>query len=72
LRPGPLSAGMPKSYSLRKHGQEEAIEPIKNTWNIVQETHGAICYQEQLMLIAKEVAKFDDNQADTHYRKAFA
>jgi DNA polymerase-3 subunit alpha len=71
-RPGPLSAGMGKQFTQRKHGLEEAVEPITNTWDIVSETYGTIIYQEQIMLIAKRVAGFDDNQSDSHLRKAFA
>ena len=71
-RPGPLSAKMDKSYASRKHGKEDAVEPLSGTWDIVKDTYGTIIYQEQLMLIASKVAGFDDNQADSHYRKAFA
>lgn len=71
-RPGPLSAGMDKAYANRKHGREEAIEPLPGTWEIVKDTHGTICYQEQIMLISKVVAGFDDNQSDSYLRKAFA
>jgi DNA polymerase-3 subunit alpha len=71
-RPGPLSAGMDKSYAKRKHGEEEAKEPLPNTWDIVKDTYGTICYQEQIMMISKVVASFNDNQADTYLRKGFA
>lgn len=71
-RPGPLSAGMDKAYADRKHGREEAIEPLPGTWEVVSDTHGTICYQEQIMIISKIVANFDDNQSDSYLRKAFA
>lgn len=71
-RPGPLSAGMDKAYARRKHGMEEAVEPLKNTWDIVESTLGTIAYQEQIMLIAQRVAGFDGNQADSYLRKALA
>jgi DNA polymerase-3 subunit alpha len=71
-RPGPLSAGMDKSYAERKHGRQEAVEPLPGTWEVVKDTYGTICYQEQIMLISKIVAKFNDNQSDTYLRKAFA
>jgi DNA polymerase-3 subunit alpha len=63
---------MPKSYALRKNGKEEAVEPLRNTWEFVSDTYGTICYQEQIMLIAKRVACFNDNQSDSYLRKAFA
>jgi DNA polymerase-3 subunit alpha len=71
-RPGPLKAGMPKSYALRKNGLEEAVEPLRDTWEFVSDTFGTIAYQEQIMLIAKRVAGFNDNQSDSYLRKAFA
>lgn len=71
-RPGPLSAGMDKAYARRKHGLEEAVEPLKNTWDITKDTLGTIAYQEQCMLISQRVAGFDGNQSDTYLRKALA
>lgn len=71
-RPGPLSAGMPQSYAKRKHGEEEAVEPLRNTWDIVENTLGTIAYQEQLMLISQRVAGFNGNQADSYLRKGTA
>lgn len=71
-RPGPLSAGMPQAYAKRKHGEEEATEPLKNTQDIVANTLGTIAYQEQLMLIAQRVAGFNGNQADSYLRKGTA
>lgn len=71
-RPGPLQAGMHTAYNNRKNGLEEAVEPLPNTWDIVQDTYGTIIYQEQIMLIAKRVAGFDDNQTDSYLRKALA
>lgn len=71
-RPGPLKAGMDKAYALRKHGDEAAVEPLPGTWEVVKDTQGTICYQEQIMIMSKIVAGFDDNQADSYLRKAFA
>lgn len=71
-RPGPLSAGMHTQYANRKHGREEAVEVLPQTWDIVEDSLGVIAYQEQLMRISQRVAKFDDNQADTYLRKAVA
>lgn len=71
-RPGPLKAGMDKAYALRKHGEQEAVEPLPGTWEVVEDTQGTIAYQEQIMIISKIVAGFNDNQADSYLRKAFA
>lgn len=68
-RPGPLGSGMDRLYVDRKHGREpvtyehEALKPI------LEETYGAILYQEQVMRIANQVAGFTMAQADT-LRKA--
>lgn len=57
-RPGPLDAGMVEEYIERKHGRRKisylhpSMEPILNN------TYGIIVYQEQLMQIAKTLAKF--------------
>lgn len=70
-RPGPLQAGMDKSYARRKHGEEPIVYPL-GCESILKDTYGTIVYQEQIMLMAKEVAGFDDNQADTYLRKGLA
>lgn len=70
-RPGPLQAHMDKTYADRKNGKEEIIYPL-GCEDILKDTYGTIIYQEQMMLIAKEVAGFDDNQADSYLRKACA
>lgn len=71
-RPGPLQAGMHTKYNNRKNGKEEVILPVHSTEDIVGDTFGTIVYQEQVMAIAKKIAGFDDNQADSYLRKALA
>jgi DNA polymerase-3 subunit alpha len=74
IRPGTLKAiqdgkSMTWHYVDRKHGRDPvayyhpALEPILN------KTHGVLVYQEQAMLIAKELAGFDLKGAD-ELRKA--
>ena len=70
-RPGPLSAGYDKMYADRKSGKEN-IEYELNCNDILGNTYGCLLYQEQLMLIAKKVAGFNDNQTDTYLRKSVA
>lgn len=70
-RPGPLSAGFNKTYAKRKRGTEEIVYDL-GCDDILGNTYGCMLYQEQLMLIAKKVAGFDDNQADTYLRKSVA
>ena len=71
-RPGPLSANMPQDYAAVKNGEKEISYPIRGCEDILDETHGVISYQEQLMLISKKVSGFDDGQADSITRKVTA
>ena len=67
-RPGPMGANSHTNYALRKNGQqevsylhpelEEALEPILGT------THGLIVYQEQVILIAQQLAGYSLGKAD--------
>ena len=71
-RPGPLSAGMPDDYGKRKNGEADITYPIRGCEDILDNTFGTIPYQEQLMLISKKVAGFNDMQADSLTRKTIA
>lgn len=71
-RPGPLQAGMHTKYNNRKNGKEPIVYPVPNIEDIIGDTFGTIVYQEQVMAIAKKIAEFDDNQADSYLRKALA
>lgn len=71
-RPGPLRAGMPADYADRKNARRQAAEPLRGTWEIVKDTFGCICYQEQIMQIAVSAASFNANQSDSIVRKIFA
>ncbi|WP_411283001.1 DNA polymerase III subunit alpha [Lapillicoccus sp.] len=67
-RPGPMGANSHTNYALRKNGQQEvsylhpelaaALEPILGT------THGLIVYQEQVILIAQQLAGYSLGKAD--------
>ena len=63
-RPGPLGAGMVDLYINRKHGkiQVEYLHPL--TQSILENTHGVILYQEQVMQIAQELGGFSLGGAD--------
>ncbi|MEG1496634.1 MAG: DNA polymerase III subunit alpha [Clostridiales bacterium] len=68
-RPGPIGSGMVKEFTERKHGRmaisydHPILEPL------LKETYGVILYQEQVMLIAQQMAGFTMAQAD-YLRKA--
>lgn len=70
-RPGPLQAGTPEIYA---HGKKtgEYDYPIRGCEDILSDTYSAILYQEQLMLISKQVSGFDGSQADSITRKITA
>lgn len=72
LRPGPLSANMHHQYAKRKQGKEELTAPLRGIDNILSNTYSVIPYQEQIMMISKQVSGFDDNQADSLSRKILA
>ena len=71
-RPGPLGAGLDKVYSNRKHGLDENTEFILGYFPYMESTYNTTLYQEQPMLLAKDIAGFSDNQADSYLRKAMA
>ncbi len=68
-RPGPLKAGMVDEFIERKHGRKKYTYPHPALKSILEETYGVVLYQEQVMLIAKELAGFSLEQADV-LRKA--
>ncbi len=68
-RPGPLKSGMVDMYVKRKHGEEPVVFPHECLKEILEDTHGVIVYQEQVMLIANTMAGFSLNEADS-LRKA--
>ncbi len=68
-RPGPLGSGMVEDFIKRKHGKVEITYPHPRLDKILKETYGIILYQEQVMLIARELAGYSRGDADV-LRKA--
>lgn len=66
-RPGPMDY-IP-SYINRKHGLEEVTYDIDEMKGILEETYGITVYQEQVMLLAQQLAGFSKGDADV-LRKA--
>lgn len=50
-RPGPLEGGMVDDYIEVKHGRKEPVYPHPVMKDILEETHGVMVYQEQVMRI---------------------
>ncbi|MDA9573841.1 DNA polymerase III subunit alpha [Rickettsiales bacterium] len=61
-RPGPMD-NIP-TYIKRKHGQEQISYPHPLLEPILKETYGVIVYQEQVMEIARVLAKYSLGGAD--------
>ena len=62
FRPGPMEQ-IP-TYIARKHGREPIRYMHDDLQSILQSTYGVIVYQEQIMKIAEQMAKFSLAQAD--------
>ena len=56
----------------RKQGKEDLVVPLRGIENILSNTYYVIPYQENVMMISKQVSGFDDNQADSLTRKILA
>jgi DNA polymerase-3 subunit alpha len=63
-RPGPMESGMVGDYVDTKHGQKPAVYPLPQLKEVLEETHGVIVYQEQVMKIANILASYSLGDAD--------
>ncbi len=63
-RPGPLKSGMTDEFIKRKNNPERVTYEFPELTPILKETQGIIVYQEQVMMIATEVAGFSIAEAD--------
>ncbi|MBN2724306.1 MAG: DNA polymerase III subunit alpha [Deltaproteobacteria bacterium] len=68
-RPGPLQGGMVDDFINRKHGRVELSYQHPLLEPILSETYGVFVYQEQVMMVARVLAKFSMGKAD-EMRKA--
>ncbi len=68
-RPGPINGGMIDEFVDRKHGKKKISYAHPLVESILKETYGVIVYQEQVMLIATNMAGFKLSEAD-YLRKA--
>src|SRR5262249_30610780 len=62
-RPGPLGGGMVDAYVNRKHGREKAAYPHPVMEEILGETYGIMCYQEQVMRILNRLGGIELSSA---------
>jgi len=63
-RPGALDAGMVDVYVKVKTGSQKPRYLVPLMKELLEETHGVIVYQEQVMQIAQRVAGYSLGQAD--------
>jgi DNA polymerase-3 subunit alpha len=63
-RPGPLGSGMVKDFVERKHGRRAITYYDDRLKPILEETYGAIVYQEQVMRISMSMSGFTAAKAD--------
>ncbi len=63
-RPGPLDAGLIPHFIDRKHGREAIVYDHPLLEPILEETYGTLCYQEQIMRMAQDLAGYSLGQAD--------
>ncbi|WP_275575028.1 DNA polymerase III subunit alpha [Neosynechococcus sphagnicola] len=63
-RPGPLDAGLIPLFINRKHGRERIEYQHELLQPILEETYGVLCYQEQIMKMAQDLAGYSLGQAD--------
>ena len=62
-RPGPLEGGMVDSYVNRKHGTEKATYAHPVMKEVLEETHGVMVYQEQIMRILNRLGGIELSSA---------
>lgn len=63
-RPGPLDAGLIPIFIDRKHGREKVEFQHQLLEPILKETYGVLCYQEQIMKMAQDLAGYSLGEAD--------
>ena len=71
FRPGPLNSGMVKDFVDRKTGRKQVVYYDDRLAPILEETYGAIVYQEQVMQISMAMSGFSAGESDI-VRKAVA
>jgi DNA polymerase-3 subunit alpha len=62
IRPGPRNMGMDMEYARRKHG--EPYTEVECLRRLLCSTYGVMTYQEQVMLISRELAGFTMSEAN--------
>ncbi|SFU37745.1 DNA polymerase III subunit alpha [Alicyclobacillus macrosporangiidus] len=64
IRPGPIKGNMVDPFLLRRHGQAPITYLHPKLEPILGKTYGVVLFQEQVIEIATEVARFTPGEAD--------
>ncbi len=64
-RPGPMQAGAVTHYVARRRGKAPVEVPHPALADALSDTYGVLLYQEQVMLVARDVAGFSPGEADS-------
>ncbi|HET6435438.1 MAG TPA: error-prone DNA polymerase [Xanthomonadaceae bacterium] len=64
VRPGPIQGGMVHPYLRRRQGLEPVDYPSEELRGVLQRTLGVPLFQEQVMRIAMEAARYSPGEAD--------
>lgn len=63
-RPGPIDGGMIDDYIDRRHGRRKVAYIVPQMRSILENTYGILVYQEQIMLLAQQLAGYSLGEAD--------
>jgi DNA polymerase-3 subunit alpha len=63
-RPGPLDGGMIDAYIESRHGRRRVTYIVPQMKPILENTYGVLVYQEQIMLLAQQLAGYSLGEAD--------
>jgi error-prone DNA polymerase len=64
FRPGPVRGDLVTPYVMRRNGKEAYSSPLEEVEEILRETYQVVCYQEQVLEIARAVAGFSLTEGD--------
>ena len=65
FRPGPLGAGVHDLFCDMKHGRKKDVSLHPKMNEILKNTYGLMCYQEDFMKVSQVLAGFTKGQSDT-------
>ena len=65
-RPGPLEGGMVDDYVAVKHGRQQQEYPHPVMKEVLEETHGVMVHQEQVMRILERLGGIDVSRVYVH------